>query len=219
MVNEKKYIEVLNLSIKYKADLLVVTKNQSTSDILKLYELGHRLFGENKVQMLLDRRQSLPEDITWHMIGHLQKNKIRYIIDWISCIQSIDSWSLAEALNQHAREANRILPVFLEIKIAKEYTKYGFNRLALMEDLKSFPAHPFPNLHLAGCMGMASFTDNKLQIQSEFADLKNCFDEIKMLFDCCSKMQTLSMGMSGDYQIALDSGSNMIRVGSLLFSQ
>lgn len=218
MIDKNKFAEIKQLVENYNARLLIVTKNQNEKDILEFYKLGQRAFGENKVQILMERYKNLPKDIEWHMIGHLQKNKIKYIIDWIYCIQSVDSFSLAFELNIAARTCRRLLPVLLEIKIAEEFTKYGFSGEHILKSIRQEPWDQLSNLKISGVMGMASFTENPLKIRSEFTNLKIIFDQIQKELKINRDFTSVSMGMSGDYQIALESGSTMIRIGSLLFS-
>jgi len=203
----------------HHARLLIVTKNQTIEDVQAFYNLGHRLFGENKVQKLVEKKEALPTDIEWHLIGPLQKNKIKYICTWIRCVQSIDSWELAKALNQQALQSNKIIDIYLEVKIAMEETKYGFSIEALDSSLQRNDWNVLKNLSLKGMMGMASFTDDQKRIHNEFDTLHSYFVTAKQQYACLQHMDTLSMGMSGDYRIALNHGSNMVRIGSLLFSQ
>ncbi|MBK9108175.1 MAG: YggS family pyridoxal phosphate-dependent enzyme [Saprospiraceae bacterium] len=217
MVDSLKYYELKNIAEKHQAKLLVVTKNQIDEDILKLYELGQRAFAENKVQHLIKRHENLPKDIEWHMIGHLQKNKIKFLTEWVHCIQSVDSFSLAKEINLQASQLNRVIPIFLEMKIATELTKYGFDKTSLLSSLKNDAWEQFSNLQICGLMGMASFTTDTHLIQKEFSELRLIFEQIKPYIQNHTLFTQISMGMSGDYAIALEEGSTMIRIGSLLF--
>lgn len=219
MINTSAYHNLMKELSSHHARLLIVTKNQTIEDVQAFYNLGHRLFGENKVQKLVEKKEALPTDIEWHLIGPLQKNKIKYICTWIRCVQSIDSWELAKALNQQALQSNKIIDIYLEVKIAMEETKYGFSIEALDSSLQRNDWNVLKNLSLKGMMGMASFTDDQKRIHNEFDTLHSYFVTAKQQYACLQHMDTLSMGMSGDYRIALNHGSNMVRIGSLLFSQ
>lgn len=219
MIQKDTYFNLQKELSSHHARLLIVTKNQTIEDVQAYYNLGHRLFGENKVQKLVEKKEVLPSDIEWHLIGPLQKNKIKYICSWIRCVQSIDSWELAKALNQMAHQSNKIIDIYLEVKIAKEETKYGFSIEALDSSLHHNDWNALKNLSLKGMMGMASFTDDQKTIHNEFDTLQSYFLKAKQQYTCLQHMDTLSMGMSGDYRIALNHGSNMVRIGSMLFSQ
>lgn len=219
MINPSTYHNLINELSSHHARLLIVTKNQTIEDVQAYYNLGHRLFGENKVQKMVEKKEALPTDIEWHLIGPLQKNKIKYICSWIRCVQSIDSWELAKALNQLALQSNKIIDIYLEVKIAMEETKYGFSIEALDNSLQHNDWNVLKNLSLKGMMGMASFTDDQKRIHNEFDTLHSFFIKAKRQYACLQHMDTLSMGMSGDYRIALNHGSTMVRIGSLLFSQ
>ncbi|MCC6754116.1 MAG: YggS family pyridoxal phosphate-dependent enzyme [Saprospiraceae bacterium] len=217
MVNLNQYFKLSALAKSYGARLLVVTKYQSREDILQLYESGHRLFGENRVDALLERKATLPADIEWHMIGSLQKNKIKQLVEWISCIQSIDSLGLADKVHEHANRINRNTTVLFEVKIAAEPSKHGFEESELQKLLDNGHFDLYPSMRLSGLMGMASFTNDHKQISTEFAGLRKLYDALAEQYSCCKDFDTLSMGMSGDYELALEQGSTMLRIGSILF--
>ena len=197
------------------ASLIAVSKTKSNGEILKIYNRGQRHFGENRVQELVEKYESLPKDILWHLIGHLQTNKVKYIAPFVFMIHSIDSLDLLSTVNKEAAKCNRIIPILLQIKIAQEDTKFGLNYDESIELLTSIKNGNFPNVSLMGLMGMASFTDDETQISSEFKLLSQLRDEWSIQFNM--NLPELSIGMSSDYALALVHGSTMIRVGSLLF--
>lgn len=209
-----------------KATLVAVSKTKPLEDIQALYDLGHRDFGENYVQELVDKAALLPKDIRWHFLGHLQSNKVKYIAPFVHLIHGVDSLSLLKEIDKQAAKNNRIIDCLLQIHIAKEETKFGFDPSELIA-LHEFTQ--WKNVTLVGLMGMASFSDDKDLVKKEFADLKSLFDGNKKSSDKIATANTtetnnfqftiLSMGMSGDYEIALELGSNMVRIGSLLFGE
>lgn len=203
---------------KYQAKLIVVTKLQDPENILKLYNLGHRYFAENKAQLLTQKKDLLPNDIEWHMIGHLQKNKVKSIISFIANIQSIDSFELALEINKQAQKINRIIPVLLQIKISPDESKYGFEINDLKDSLMTDPWQLLENVEIKGVMGIGSLVTDHQITRKEFRQLKNNFDEINRMTNYKLSLTEISMGMSGDYQIALEEGSTMIRVGTLVFA-
>jgi pyridoxal phosphate enzyme (YggS family) len=199
--------------------LVAVSKTKPNEDILALYENGHRVFGENYVQELVKKQAELPKDIHWHFIGHLQSNKVKYIAPFVSLIHGVDSIKLLQAIEKEAGKNNRMIPCLLQMHIAREETKFGFD----IDELRSAAAEiflekKFPHVQITGLMGMASFSENQDLIQSEFQQLKSTFDEIKSTYpEESASFKVLSMGMSSDYQTAVACGSNMIRVGSVIF--
>lgn len=203
---------------KYQAKLIVVTKLQDPENILKLYNLGHRYFAENKAQLLTQKKDLLPNDIEWHMIGHLQKNKVKSIISFIANIQSVDSFELALEINKQAQKINRIIPVLLQIKISPDESKYGFEINDLKDSLMTDPWQLLENVEIKGVMGIGSLVTDHQITRKEFRQLKNNFDEINRMTNYKLSLTEISMGMSGDYQIALEEGSTMIRVGTLVFA-
>lgn len=207
-VNKSNY-ERIQKELQAKAVTLVaVSKTKPVEDILELYELGHRDFGENYVQELVDKEAQLPKDIRWHFIGHLQSNKVKYIAPFVHLIHGVDSFKLLQEIDKQAKKQNRIIDCLLQVYIAKEETKFGLDENELAEVLM----RELVNARVCGLMGMASFSDDMELVRSEFRYLKT-------LFDKQPKLQTLSMGMSGDYTIAVEEGSNMVRIGSLLFGE
>ncbi|MBK9960659.1 MAG: YggS family pyridoxal phosphate-dependent enzyme [Saprospiraceae bacterium] len=203
---------------KYHAKLIVVTKLQDPESILKLYNQGHRYFAENKAQALTQKKDLLPKDIEWHMIGHLQKNKVKSIIPFIANIQSVDSYELALEINKQAQKISRIIPILLQIKISSDESKYGFEINGLMDSLKTDPWHLLENIEIKGVMGIGSLVTDRQITRKEFRQLKNNLDKINRMTNYKLSLTEISMGMSGDYQIALEEGSTMIRVGTLVFA-
>ena len=195
---------------------VAVSKTKPVGDIEKIYNLGHKEFGENKVQELLEKYDKLPKDIKWHMIGHLQTNKIKKVIPIISLIHSVDSLKLLKKINNEAIKINKVISCLLQINISNENNKYGFTRDQIREIFNNEVLKDFKFIRIKGLMGMASFTENDNQIRIEFKNLKKIFDELKIKYP---ELKIISMGMSGDYKIAIEEGSNMIRIGSKIFGK
>jgi pyridoxal phosphate enzyme (YggS family) len=199
-------------------NLIAVSKTKPASDIQKAYDAGQRIFGENKVQELVSKYDALPKDIEWHMIGHLQSNKVKYMAHFVSLIHGVDSFSLLKEINRQAQKNNRIQNVLLQFHIAQEETKFGFSYDEAEQMLSSNEYDNLENISVVGIMGMASFTDNQSQIHTEFKMLKSYFDQLKkQFFSDKNSFKEISMGMSGDYQIAIEEGSTMVRIGSSIF--
>ena len=217
-INKEKYSEIIN-ELKGKATLVAVSKTKPVEDILELYNLGHRDFGENYVQELTQKYEQLPKDIRWHFIGHLQSNKVKYIAPFVHLIHGVDSLSLLREINKQAAKNNRVIDCLLQVYIAREETKFGLDEDELNELLRSLPAHHLTNIHIAGLMGMASFSDDMNLVRKEFSYLKNLFDKHMQPATSNRQQSTLSMGMSADYRIAVEEGSNLVRIGSLLFGE
>lgn len=194
--------------------LVAVTKTKPVSDIMEAYNAGHRVFGENKVQEMVDKYDQLPKNIQWHMIGHVQRNKVKYMGPFVSLIHGVDSIKLLEEINKQALKHNRVIDCLLQIKIASEESKFGMTKSEALSLLTSKSYSECANVNVVGLMGMATFTEDQDKIKSEFENLKKCYLEFKKFNPI---FKTLSMGMSGDYQIAINCGSNMIRVGSSIF--
>ena len=200
------------------ATLVAVSKTKSPDDILTVYNEGIRNFGENRVQELVTKHEVLPADVQWHMIGHLQSNKVKYIAPFVHMIHSVDSLKLLKTINKEARKNERVIPVLLQMHIAQEETKFGLDESELQEIIRLYLDSNFPHVSIKGLMGMATFTDDQEKVRSEFSGLRDLFQRIKDSFeDLGNEFCHLSMGMSGDFEIALDCGSTMIRVGSLIF--
>ncbi|HEK20070.1 MULTISPECIES: YggS family pyridoxal phosphate-dependent enzyme [unclassified Mucilaginibacter] len=198
--------------------LLAVSKTKPVADLQRAYDAGQRLFGENTVQELVEKQEQLPKDIEWHLIGHLQTNKVKYIAPFISMIQSVDSLKLLQEINKHAAKNNRIIDCLLQIYIADEETKYGLGFDEAIEILRSEEFTTLKNIRIRGLMGIATNTDSEKQIKEEYYELKTFFDGVKVsFFRKEPSFNILSMGMSSDYKIAIAQGSNMIRLGSTIF--
>ncbi len=196
------------------ATLVAVSKTKPAEDILQAYRVGQRIFGENKVQEMCAKYEALPKDIEWHMIGHLQSNKVKYIAPFVSMIQSVDSFSLLRKIDAAAQKAGRTIDCLLEVKIAAEDTKYGLTPVEAEEIISSGVAEGMQGVRLCGLMGMASNTDDVHQVRTEFSRLRKLFDTLREIHP---GLDVLSMGMSGDYLAAVECGSNMVRVGSGIF--
>lgn len=210
-------LQLLKRQLPEGVTLIAVSKTKSNEEILEAYNAGQRDFGENRVQELLPKAEALPKDIRWHLIGHLQSNKVKYIAPFVHMIHSIDSEKLLAEVNRQAAKCNRVIPVLLQIFIAQEETKFGFSFDEAREVLKN--AAQFPNVEIAGLMGMATNTDDPAQVRNEFNMLHEFFGSLKTSLPATGnwKPETLSMGMSSDWPIAVEAGSTMIRVGSSIF--
>ena len=205
-------LKSLNSNIPTNVTLVAVSKTKPNSDILSAYNAGQRIFGENRVQELEKKQKELPADIQWHMIGHLQTNKVKYIAPFVSLIHAVDSLRLLQEINKRAKQNNRIIDCLLQVHIAKESTKSGFKIYEIKTILET--SNEFKNISIIGLMAMASFTNDIKQINKEFMKVNQLFTEIKT-----KKINTLSIGMSGDYELAIKNGSNMIRLGSAIFGK
>lgn len=218
-INIIKYKEIL-AELDDKASLVAVSKTKPIADIQALYDLGQRDFGENYVQELAEKYKLLPKDIRWHFIGHLQSNKVKFIASFIHLIHGVDSFSLLKEINKQAQKNNRTINCLLQIHIAKEETKFGLDGHELHELTRMIKEEDhLKNVIVKGLMGMASFSNNTDLIRSEFRYLKELYNLSSQLSTIHYQLSTLSMGMSSDYQIALEEGSNMVRIGSLLFGE
>ena len=206
----KANLNTILQSIPKEVTLVAVSKTRQNSAIIEAYQLGQRIFGENKVQELVQKFDELPKDINWHMIGHLQTNKVKFIAPFVSLIHGVDSVKLLKEINKRAKQNNRVIDCLLQVHIATESTKFGFDIPKVNEAIDS--ANEYQNIRIVGLMGMATFTDNKQQVIQEFSSLKIVFDTVKN-----EHITILSMGMSGDYQLAIEQGSNIVRVGSAIF--
>lgn len=194
--------------------LVAVSKTKPNEDILEAYETGHRVFGENKIQDMTRKWEELPKDIEWHMIGHVQRNKVKHMAQYVSMIHGVDSLRLLSEIDKQAKKHGRVISCLFQMHIAEEETKFGLDKEELKEILASDEFKSLENIEIVGLMGMATFTEDKTQIRQEFVQLKSIFDSIKTDLP---KMQVLSMGMSGDYNIAIEEGSTMVRIGSSIF--
>ncbi len=198
--------------------LVAVSKTKPVSEIQPLYDQGQRIFGENRVQEVVEKYDDLPKDVEWHLIGHLQKNKVKYIAPFIAMIHSVDGIDLLKTIQKESLKNNRTIPVLLQFYIAEEDTKFGLDIQEANEIIDNYIEGQFSNVKIVGVMGMASFTDNIDQVRQEFKSLKVIFEELKKrYFNTDDSFKTISMGMSGDYKIAIEEGSNMVRIGSAIF--
>ena len=204
----------INSTLPEHVALVAVSKTKPISDLMEAYDAGQRIFGENKIQEMVDKHEQLPKDIQWHMIGHVQRNKVKYMAEFVSLIHGVDSLKLLKEVNKQAKIHDRTINCLLQIKIAEEDSKFGMHPIDAKELLCSEEFSELKNVTITGVMGMATFTDDTNQIEQEFNKLKTTFDELQTIDD---SLQTISMGMSGDYQLAIDCGSTMIRVGSSIF--
>lgn len=214
-VNKSYYRTLINELQKHDATLVAVSKTKPVEDILDLYAEGHRDFGENYVNELNEKYKALPKDIRWHFIGHLQRNKVKVIAPYVHLIHGVDSERLLAEISKEAVKLNRNIDVLLQVHIADEETKFGFDKAEVIDIVKNIKAGNYPSVSVQGLMGMATFTDNTEKIQAEFQSLRILFDEIKNTHGIPFKI--LSMGMSADYLYAVRSGSNMVRIGSAIF--
>ena len=214
-VNKNQYHSIISQLNPQKVQLIAVSKTKPNEDILELYDLGQRAFGENYVQELVDKAASLPKDIQWHFIGHLQSNKVKYIAPFVHLIHGVDSEKLLQEINKQAIKQNRIIDCLLQVHIATEETKFGFDANSIDEFIQSGRLAQYPNIQIKGLMGMASFSEDTNILTKEFTTLKQIFDQAAKQLG--KQFTILSMGMSGDYPLAISLGSNMVRIGSLLF--
>lgn len=195
--------------------LVAVSKTKPVSEIMEAYNTGHRIFGENKVQEMEAKWEEMPKDIEWHMIGHVQRNKVKYMAPFVSLIHSVDSKRLLKEINKQAKKVDRVINCLLQIKIAEEDSKFGLDKNEALELLASEAFQKYENVRVIGLMGMATFTDDENQVSEEFKKLKQIYDSVKDDYN----FTHLSMGMSGDYSIAIKHGSNIVRVGSAIFGE
>ncbi len=197
--------------------LVAVSKTKPISDLMEGYDAGQRIFGENKIQEMAEKWEAMPKDIEWHMIGHVQTNKVKFMAPFVSLIHGVDSLKLLEEINKQAQKNNRTIDCLLQIHIAEEETKFGLNEEELDQILASTAFQKMKNIRIVGLMGIATFTNNQDQIKKEFSHLKSIFDKTNQLLTSNFQLLTLSMGMSGDYQLAIECGSTMVRIGSSIF--
>ncbi|OUD35426.1 YggS family pyridoxal phosphate-dependent enzyme [Flavobacterium sp. FPG59] len=209
----------IKTSLPEHVTLVAVSKTKPVSDLMEAYEAGQRIFGENKIQEMADKWEQMPKDIEWHMIGHVQTNKVKFMAPFVSLIHGVDSLKLLQEINKQALKNNRIIDCLLQIYIAEEETKFGLDQDELASLLTSNEFKELKNIQIVGLMGMATFTDNKDQIKKEFTQLKTIFEKTKKLKSENCQIDILSMGMSGDYQLAIECGSTMVRIGSSIFGE
>jgi PLP dependent protein len=219
-INKEAYLSIKSELDAKQVTLVAVSKTKPVEDIRELYEMGHRDFGENYVQELVDKAGQLPKDIRWHFIGHLQRNKVKLIVPFVHLIHGVDSYRLLDEIDNESRKINRITNCLLQVHIAIEETKFGFTEEELKLLLATIPKYmqlnKLRNVNVQGLMGMASFTDNMDKVQAEFRRLNEIYKRSLISF---AGLTTLSMGMSSDYKVALEQGSSMVRIGSLLFGE
>ncbi|XMO86506.1 YggS family pyridoxal phosphate-dependent enzyme [Algibacter sp. AS12] len=197
--------------------LVAVSKTKPVSDLMEAYEAGQRIFGENKIQEMVEKHQDMPKDIEWHMIGHVQTNKVKYMAEFVSLIHGVDNYKLLKEINKQAKKHNRVIDCLLQLKIASEDSKFGMSFEEASEIIQSEKFSELKNINVVGVMGMATFTTDENQITNEFNRLKFAFDALKALQTQYCRLKTISMGMSGDFPLAIAAGSTMIRVGSSIF--
>jgi len=197
--------------------LVAVSKTKPVANLMEAYTAGQRIFGENKIQEMTEKWEEMPKDIQWHMIGHVQTNKVKFMAPFVQLIHGVDSLKLLQEINKQAAKNNRVIDCLLQIHIAEEETKFGLDETELATLLASDAFNKMENIQIRGLMGMATFTENKNQVKKEFQHLKSIFDQLKSQNIMHSKLDTISMGMSGDYQLAIECGSTMVRVGSSIF--
>ena len=213
-MNIKQRLQQLKSVLPKQVTLVAVSKTKPVVDLMEAYHAGQRVFGENKIQEMAEKHQQMPKDIQWHMIGHVQTNKVKYMASFVDLIHGVDRLKLLNEINKQAQKHNRSIDCLLQIKIAEEDSKFGMTENEAENLLKSSALHQLKNINIVGVMGMASFTNDTNQIRIEFETLKSTFDRLKNIEQ---QMHIVSMGMSGDYPIAIDCGSTMIRVGSHIF--
>lgn len=210
----KKNLQHIKSTLPEHVTLVAVSKTKPVIELMEAYEAGQRVFGENKIQEMAEKYEQMPKDIQWHMIGHVQRNKVKYMAEFVSLIHGVDSLKLLKEINKQAKKYNRVIDCLLQIKIAKEDSKFGMSLKTASELLQSEEFLNLKNIRITGVMGMATFTDDRQQVENEFKFLASTFDGLKTLN---SELLTISMGMSGDYQLAIECGSTMVRVGSSIF--
>lgn len=214
MTGIKENLQKINTTIPNNVTLVAVSKTKPIADIQEAYDAGQRVFGENKIQEMVTKYDALPKDIKWHMIGHLQRNKVKYMAHFVDLIHGVDSFKTLKEINKQAKKHDRVINCLLQARIAKEETKFGLSFNAIDEIISSEEFAELQHINVVGFMGMATFTDNQEQLQEEFVSLANFFSKNK---EKKSKLSILSMGMSSDYQLAIKNGSNMVRIGSAIF--
>ncbi|MBP1221549.1 YggS family pyridoxal phosphate-dependent enzyme [Flavobacterium sp. 1355] len=210
-------LNTIRESLPEHVTLVAVSKTKPVSDLMQAYEAGQRIFGENKIQEMTDKWEQMPKDIQWHMIGHVQSNKVKFMAPFVSLIHGVDSLKLLQEINKQALKNNRIIDCLLQVYIAEEESKFGLDESELKELLTDVAFKELKNIRILGLMGMATFTEDQNQIKKEFTHLKSIFDSIKTNKTSNCQLSTISMGMSGDYQLAIECGSTMVRIGSSIF--
>ena len=204
-------------SLPNHVTLVAVSKTKPVSDLTEAYHEGQRIFGENKIQEMAEKFEVVPKDIQWHMIGHVQRNKVKYMAEFVSLIHGVDNFKLLQEINKQAKKYDRIIDCLFQIKIASEDSKFGMTLTEVENIIQSKDFSELKNVRITGVMGMATFTDDESQVKEEFNTLKSIFDSLKNIESSNFKPEIISMGMSGDYKLAMDCGSTMVRVGSSIF--
>ncbi|RKF03831.1 hypothetical protein C8N26_1459 [Tenacibaculum lutimaris] len=214
MTGIKENLQKIKSSLPEHVTLVAVSKTKPVSDLQEAYDAGQRVFGENKIQEMVTKYDELPKDIQWHMIGHLQRNKVKYMAHFVHLIHGVDSFKTLQEIDKQAKKHNRVINCLLQARIAKEDTKFGLPFNKIEEILASDELKELKNIKIVGLMGMATFTENQEQLQDEFSSLASFFNKNQEKYP---NLTTLSMGMSGDYELAIENGSNMVRIGSSIF--
>ncbi|MBC2845460.1 YggS family pyridoxal phosphate-dependent enzyme [Winogradskyella flava] len=209
-----KNLQAIKSILPDHVNLVAVSKTKPISELMEAYDAGQRIFGENKIQEMAQKYEHMPKDIQWHMIGHVQRNKVKYMAEFVSLIHGVDSFKLLKEINKQAQKYDRVINCLLQIKIAEEESKFGMSKKDASTLLQSEEFSELQHINVIGLMGMATFTDDMAQVEGEFKFLKSTFEEFKIINP---ELETISMGMSGDYKLAIDCGSTMIRVGSSIF--
>ena len=207
-------LKIIKQNIPKEVTLVAVSKTKPIADLMEAYEAGHRIFGENKIQEMTQKWEALPKDIEWHMIGHVQTNKVKYMAEYVALVHGVDSFKLLKEINKQAKKHHRTINCLLQVHIAEEETKFGLDKTELLVLLNSDEFKALKNIKVIGLMGMATFTDNEVQVRKEFKALYALFKDAKTIVNT---LDTVSMGMSGDYKIAIEEGSTMVRIGSSIF--
>ncbi|WP_033961875.1 YggS family pyridoxal phosphate-dependent enzyme [Psychroserpens jangbogonensis] len=212
-----KNLNDIKSQLPEQVTLVAVSKTKPVSDLMEAYDAGQRIFGENKIQEMAEKHEQMPKDIEWHMIGHVQRNKVKYMAEFVNLIHGVDSFKLLNEINKQAKKHDRIINCLLQIRIAEEDTKFGMTSNDAKELLTSEEFSSLTNVCITGVMGMATFTDDTNQIENEFKRLKNTFEDLEPIQTNNCTLQIISMGMSGDFKLAINYGSTMVRVGSSIF--
>ena len=215
---EKKLLQFKD-ELPTDVQLVAISKTKPITDLLEAYHAGQRIFGENKIQEMTEKFEKMPKDIHWHMVGHVQSNKVKYMAPYVNLIHGVDSFKLLKEINKQAEAHDRTIDCLLQIHIAEESTKFGFDEQEVFEILASAEFESLKNIRICGLMGMATFTENENQIRAEFTSLKTIFDKLATKSASNVSAHILSMGMSGDYKIAIECGSTMVRIGSSIFGE
>ncbi|WP_282136176.1 YggS family pyridoxal phosphate-dependent enzyme [Seonamhaeicola maritimus] len=213
----KENLQNIKSTLPNHVTLVAVSKTKPVSDIMEAYDAGHKVFGENKIQDMVEKHEIMPKDIEWHMIGHVQRNKVKYMASFVSLIHGVDNLKLLQEINKQAIKHGRVIECLIQIKIASEDSKFGMDPEEASEIILSETLSELKNIKVVGVMGMATFTHDKIQVEKEFKRLKSTFDYLKTIKTENCELNIISMGMSGDYQLAIDCGSTMVRVGSSIF--